>query len=64
MEGNHSRVVQVVQEGAREDLAVVVMVVGELHLSHQSCILDPSVAEDDLVDRGCCCTGDSVGRGD
>lgn len=62
MEGSHGQGIQVVQEGAGEELAVVVLVVGELHLGHQGRILDPPVAEDDLIDRGRCCARDSVCR--
>lgn len=56
--------VQVIKEGAGEELAVVVLVVGKLHLGHQSRILDPAVAEDDFIGRGCCGGGDGICRAD
>lgn len=64
MKVSHGLIVQVVEEGAGEEHAVVVQVVGKLHLSHQGRILDPAVAEDDFIDRGGCGGGDGICRAD
>lgn len=64
MKVSHGLMVQVIKEGAGEELAIVVQIVGKLHLGHQGRILDPTVAEDDFIGRGGCGGGDGICRAD